>query len=88
MGEPKGRPESVQGEQGGLKLRPGGALGASKVAPKMSLKNFSIRSQIFEAAKWQPESVGWPECSFYDVKVTIFKEIVKIVGKNGGELIF
>ena len=54
------------------------------MAPKMSLENFSIRSQIFEAAKWQPGSSGWPECAFYDVNMTIFKENVKKHWKNGG----
>ena len=53
------------------------------MAPKMSFENFSIRSQIFEAAEWQPGSSGWPECPFYDVKLTIFEENVKNLRKTG-----
>ena len=55
------------------------------MAPKMSFENFSIRSQIFEAAKWHLGSPGWPECAFYDVKMSIFKENVKKQWKTGGD---
>ena len=44
-----------------LKLRPGGALGASNMDPKMSLENFVMRSQVFEAAKWHLGSLFCPE---------------------------
>ena len=50
-GRAQGRSESLQEEPRRLKLRPRDAPGASKMAPKMSLENFIIRSQTFEAAK-------------------------------------
>ena len=42
MEKPKGRPERLQGEARRLKLRPGGALGAPKMAPKRSLNFFTF----------------------------------------------
>ena len=83
-GGAQGAPREPPGGARSLKLRPRGASGASKMAPKMSFENFSIRSQIFEAAKWHLGSPGWPECQFIGIKVTIFKENVKIRKKNGG----
>ena len=44
-----------------FKLKLAGAFGASQMVPKISLENFVLRSQIFEAAKWHPENIGWPE---------------------------
>ena len=46
-GRAQGRSESRQEEPRRLKLRPWGALGASKMAPKMSLKKFNFFFNFF-----------------------------------------
>ena len=57
-GRAQGRSESLQEEPRRLKLRPRGALGASKMAPKMSLKklnfffNFFLNFDEAQVALW------------------------------------
>ena len=65
-------------------LRPGGALGASKMWPKMRLKNFHIRSWFFGAAKSHPESSGLPKCKLIDVKLMILSLNIKKPSKTWG----